>query len=187
MKISVGIPYYESDPGKREVLQRCVKSMAGKHDELIVLSGKQPSLSNAINQLLEMMSGQYLIICNDDVILTKGKLDDLCNPNAIMSPMVNGNQHIKLFHAHMWCMPRWAYNRVGPQFEGYDGFYYDDSDYWMKIIGEGIEIKMSDKVNIDHPSPGRTLGTYGDNGERMANNRNLFISRWGLDAVKMVE
>lgn len=184
-KLSVGVPYYESDPDKREVLNKCLSSFTGHYDELIVLAGKQPTLARAINILLETMTGDFLIICNDDVELTKGSLRDLMVPNKVVSPLVNGAK-TKLFHAHLWCMPRNVYEAVGPMYEGYDGFYFDDSDYWMKIEGAGFEIVRNENVDIAHREPGRTLGTYAGNDERMRKNREIFISRWGRDNLARV-
>ena len=186
MKLTVGIPYYESDPEKRHVLNACLNSFTGHYDELIVLSGKQPTLARAINMLMERSTADYILICNDDVILNKGSLYDLCDPEHVVSPLVNGMQS-KLFHAHMFCMPRKIYEKVGPQFEGYDGFYYDDSDYWMKIEAAGFKIVTNKDVDIIHNHPGRTLHTYGDNSQRIAKNRQIFIDRWGVDNVNRIE
>ncbi len=52
-KIGVGIPYYESDLGRRQVLNDCITSLTGHYDQLFVLAGKQPTLSRAINILME--------------------------------------------------------------------------------------------------------------------------------------
>ena len=53
MKLSVCIPYYESHPEKRELLDKCVASLKGQ-DEIIVLAGKQKSLAVAINILFKI-------------------------------------------------------------------------------------------------------------------------------------
>ena len=187
-KLGVGIPYYESDLGKREILKDCVNSFTGHYDELLVLSGKQPTLARAINILMAKLAqdNEYIIICNDDVILDGGSLRDLCDPNHVVSPYVNGMQS-KLFHSHLFCIPTKLYHKVGKQFEGYDGFYYDDSDYWMKIEAKGIEIITNKRVNIIHKHPGRTLGTYPGNDKRMEHNKRIFLDRWGQDNLNKIQ
>lgn len=185
--IVVGIPYYESDPGKREILNRCVSSLKGQ-DQVIVLAGRQPTLARAINMLYAMgfgMGADHMIICNDDIILDQGDLTMLCS-DGVVSPYVNRSK-MKDFHAHMWGISKEAYATVGDYFEGYDLFYYDDSDYWMQILSKGVSLTTNPDINISHPEPGRTLATFSNNHERMQHNREIFISRWGSDNLSRIE
>lgn len=186
--IVVGIPYLETDEGKREVLRRCVASLKGQ-DQVIILSGKTPTLARAINMLMEMgfsMGADYMIITNDDVELVQGSLKELCIADVVTSPLVNGKKN-KLFHAHMFGISRSVYEKVGPQYEGYDGFYFDDSDYWMMIEKAGYEVRRVESVNILHPEPGRTLRRVEGHHLKMANNRGIFVKRWGFDNLQRVE
>jgi len=184
-KISLIIPYYEVDPEKRDVLAKCVNSMAGQYDELIVVDEKADNLSYKINKGLRRAKGDWLIVCNDDIELEKGTLRDLCVKKVVTCPLVNGNL-LKLFHGHMFCMNRLVYAEVGPMFEGYKKFYFDDSDYWMQIEAKGFGIQTISKVNIKHEHPGRTIHKLNTGVNVEDENREIFLKRWGDQAYRRV-
>lgn len=184
MKISLVIPHLEVNEEKREILKKCLDSMAGQYNELIVIAEKMDNLSEKINLGVGKTSGDFIVVCNDDITMFKGTLDDLCDPENVTVPKVIGGLD-KLFHGHMWCMPRSIYKDVGPQWEGYDGFYYDDSDYWMKIEAKGYKIVKREDVVILHPNPATTLSQLPKEG-RENTNRNRFVERWGKDALRRI-
>jgi glycosyltransferase involved in cell wall biosynthesis len=179
MKISLVIPYYEVDESKKVVLQACLNSLKGQYDELIIISDKISNLSRKINKGLLLSTGDYIVVCNDDIILEKGTLKDTCLENYVVSPYVNGGVE-KLFHAHMWTIPRKVLAEVGLMSEDYEGFYYDDSDYWMQIESKGFQIKQLENVDIIHSHPARTLSKLGKPG-LTDYNKDLFIKTWGLE------
>ena len=181
MQISVVIPTLRTD---ETVLQRAIDSMKGQYDELIVIDDKIENLSRKINKGILQSKGDYIVVCNDDIILQKGTLKDTCLENYVVTPYVNGGVE-KLFHAHMWTMPRKVLASVGLMSEEYDGFYYDDSDYWMQIEARGFKIKQLPEVNIIHIHPGRTLNTLRKE-NREHNNRGLFIKKWGMDNFRRI-
>ena len=179
MKISVVIPYYEVDESKKEVLKKAVDSMKGQYDELIVIPDKISNLSRKINKGLLMSTGDFIVVCNDDIVMDKGTLKDTCLEGKVVTPLVNGRSE-KLFHAHMWTFSRRVLAEVGLMSEDYQGFYYDDSDYWMQIESKGFRIVQLDNVNIIHEHPARTLSKLGKPGQTEYNSR-LFINRWGVE------
>lgn len=178
MKISVVIPHYEIDPSYRAVLDRCIESIKGQYDELIVIEDKIDNLSRKINKGILLSTGDYIMVCNNDIILEKGALKDMCLENYVITPYVNDRVE-KLFHAHMWVYSRKVLAQVGLMSEEYEGFYYDDSDYWMQIESRGVKIKQLDSVNIIHSHPARTLSKLKADSEA---NKQLFIKKWGLDS-----
>ena len=185
MKISLVIPYLETDISKREVLSKCLESMAGQYSELIVIADEIDNLSEKINLGISKSSGDYIVVSNDDLTLLKGTLDDLCDPDRVTVPKVVFGLD-KLFHGHIWCMPRKIYEDVGPMYEGYDRFYYDDSDYWMSIEAKGYEIIKREDVVVVHPRPATTFSKLYKKG-RIEANKKIFIERWGADAHRRVE
>lgn len=178
MKISVVIPHYEIDSSFRKVLNDCIASMKGQYYELIVVEDKIDNLSRKINKGILLTTGDWIVVCNNDIILDKGTLKDTCNMKYVVTPYVNERVE-KLFHAHMWTMHRTTLARVGLMSEEYKGFYFDDSDYWMQIEHRGIEIKQLENVNIKHDHPARTLSRLGKD-TRMEYNKELFINKWGV-------
>lgn len=166
-------------------LEECIDSLKGEYDELVIIDDKIDNLAKKINKGLEQATGDFLIVSNDDITLEWGHLRYLCEEGIVASPAVNKG-YLKDFHAHMFCLPRGVYEDVGGYFEGYDGFYYDDSDYWMKLLDKGYTPKIVSRININHNHPGSTLGTFSGNDKRMENNRRIFVERWGEDALKTV-
>lgn len=183
MKISLVIPSYYFDD-KREIISSCLDSMVGQYDELIIIAEKTDNLAHKINMGMNKASGDFIIVCNDDIKLFKGTLLELCDPNYVTVPKVIGGID-KLFHGHFWCMPRKIYEDVGPMWEGYDGFYFDDSDYWMSIEAKGYQVSKREDVVILHDHPATTLSKLSKSG-REETNRNRFVERWGLDALRRI-
>jgi len=184
MKISVVIPYYEVDELKKEVLEKAVNSMKGQYDELIIVDDKINNLSRKINKGLLLSTGDFIVVCNDDIVLDKGTIKDTCLEGLVVTPLVNDRSE-KLFHAHMWTFSRKVLAEVGLMSEDYQGFYYDDSDYWMQIEARGFKIKQLENVNIIHSHPARTLSKLGKPGQTEY-NRNLFIKRWGIESYNRI-
>jgi hypothetical protein len=183
MSISLVIPYYHSDDEKPGVLCGAVSSMVQYADEVIIVSETSDNLAKKINKGMKKASGDFIVVTNDDVTLVKGTLQDLCVPGYVTTPLINGGA-VKLFHGHAWCMPRNIYKKVGGIYEGYDGFYYDDSDYWMSIEKAGFEI-IRTEVNMNHPLAARTIGKL-TKANRDDVNRQIFIDRWGEQALAKV-
>ena len=71
-KLSVVIPYYEIDSGKRDVLKRCIDSIKGQYDELILVWNQGAGFVPAVNKGYELASGDFIALVCDDVVLKKG-------------------------------------------------------------------------------------------------------------------
>ncbi len=164
-------------------LQKALDSMEGMYDQLIIIDEKMDNLGKKINKGLDAATGDYIIVANDDIVLNKGTLKDLCDPDYVTNPDVNGVRPFKVFHAHMSCFPRWVIKDESVRWpEDYDGWYYDDSDVWMQMINKCITPIHCHEVNIMHEHPGTTIG-LSNNTERLKNNRELFIKKWGVQAL----
>ena len=178
-KIVVAIPYWESDPGKRQVLYDCVNSLKG-YDQLLVLAGRQSSLPLAWNMCLEMgfgMGADFVILSNDDVILDKGNLMNLCVSDAVLSPRVN-NGVFKIFHAHMFALPKKIYEKIG-KFDERFKVYWADTDYAKRMVDAGVNVGISDNVNVLHKHPARTIGSLGGITEQ--HDKEEFVKKWGRE------
>lgn len=174
------MPYWESKPEKRQVLLDCLNSFQGQQDEIIVLAGKQPSLPNAWNQCVDLafgMGADFVIVSNDDVILDKGSLKDLCVSGHIFSPTVN-NGVFKVFHAHIWAMDRIVWEKVG-KFDEKFNLYWSDTDWIARAKQAGIPIDVNFNVNVKHLDPGQTMRAYPSNMEIA--DREYFIEKWGRE------
>jgi len=184
MSISLIIPTLEVDEGKKEILARCIRSFEGQYNELIIIPDKDISLAQKINKGLKQAKGDYLIVSNDDVIARSGELRQLCVPGEVHSPVVHGGID-KTFHGHMWCLPREVYEQVGGYDESCPGVYYQDSEFWVRLILAGIPVVKNESVHIDHPEPGRTLKHLANNNNDLC--RDWFVSKHGKGYLPLVE
>jgi len=181
-KVSLIIPTLRVN----NMVDRCIESFKGQYDELIVVDDKAGSLAYKQNKGLRMATGDFLIVCNDDVVVDKGKLKDLCIDGQVTSPLVNGGV-FKVFHGHMFCLPRNIYAEVGGFDESYHGLYAIDSDLWYRLHIAGYPPQIVDNVDIDHRHPASTIKTL-DQKQRDSNEAiNWFVSKWGEQARRIVK
>lgn len=178
-------------------LEKCIASLEGQYEQLIVVDDQIDNLGKKINKGLEQATCDFIAVSNDDVELAEGSIRDLCKPNAVVSPKVIGGLD-KLFHAHFWVMPRRVYNAAtGPHkdfsdykkpgyYEGFEKFYWDDCDYNMKLRNAGFIPEKNESVVVRHDHPGWTLGTFKGNGKAQDHNEQIFVSRWGAEAKALV-
>jgi len=175
--ITVAIPYFESDSGKREILNRCVRSLKGQ-DNIFILAGKQASLPLAWNICLELafgMGSDFVILSNDDIELDKGTLDMLCDEDAIVSPTVNNGVY-KIFHAHIFSYPKKIYEKIGKFDERFE-IYWADTDLAKRFVDAGIDVRINEAVNVKHPEGARTLKHY--HGTTEFSDEMRFKEKWG--------
>lgn len=177
MKLVVTIPYFESDPGKRDVLQRCLNSIY-KEAPVLVLAGKEAGFPHAVNKCLDTgfaMGADFVIVSNDDIVLNEGHFLDLCEEDKVVSPTVNG-WVFKTFHAHLFCLPKTVWEKIGRWDERFT-IYWADTDYAVRMKQAGIEVKINNSVDIYHPESKRTLKSYPSQIEQ--EDKEKFIEKWG--------
>lgn len=163
-------------------LEKCIKSLEGEYDELVIVDDDVENLSTKINMGINRSTHDYIIVSNDDIELESGHLKDLCGDTVISPEVIDGLT--KAFHAHMWCIPRWIYKKIGPMHEGYHIARYDDSDYWMTMLNNDIVPIINHEVRVWHKHPASTLKTFKIDDSY---NRQHFIDRWGYPALSVVE
>lgn len=175
-KISIIIPYMESDPGKPAVLERLLDSLVGA-DEIIVVENWKAGYAVPINFGLSQASGDYLLVLNDDLVLTQGELSELCDPDAVTSPTIDNG--VQPFWGCAFMIPRWVYEKVGGLDERYRVSYFDDDDYINELRKAGIPMRCKTTVNFHNADGGgRTLHTFSDHNEFFEENKQRFIEKW---------
>lgn len=165
------------DEAKYEVLERCLDSLKGA-DEILVIDNWKSGYSVPINYGLSQATGDYLIVMNDDLILSSGSLDQLCDPEAVISPTIDGRE--QPFWGCAFCIPRWVYEKVGGLDERYRISFYDDDDYINILRQANIPMKSQPLVKmLNQAGGGRTLHQFPDHNEFFAENRERYKARWG--------
>ena len=175
--ISVVIPYYEVDEGKREVLKKCTNSLKG-HDETIIVWNDKMGYAPAINRGVENTRGDFVVVMNDDVYLKEGDLTMLCKKGYVTSPSYNGKTY-KYLWGSCFCMPMDIWKLVGGMDERYTISYFDDDHLIMALKSHGIPFKAVPEVVFGHDNPGRTLEQMPERNEFFESNKLKFIEKWG--------
>jgi O-antigen biosynthesis protein len=145
--ISVIIPHWGMDDELNAALKRCVNSLEG-HDELVLVINDGIGFGPAVNQGLSLANGDYLIIVNNDTILESGNLADLCDPEAVTVPQMKGQ--IDNNPRAFYCMPRWVYEKVGGYDERFTYGYFEDDDLMRRWIDAEVPIRTVPSVHVDH-------------------------------------
>jgi glycosyltransferase involved in cell wall biosynthesis len=166
-------------------LERCIESFKGQYDELIVVDDKDKSLAFKQNKAMRLATGDFLIVSNDDVISDTGTLSDLCREGAVLSPRVNGGI-FKVFHGHMFCLPRKIYAECGGFDESYPGVYYIDAELWYRLKQLGYDPGIQDSMNVIHDHPATTIKTLDSKQTSMSEGESWFVSKWGRGALHEV-
>lgn len=176
-KISVIIPYMETDDTKHLVLERLLDSLH-EYTEIIVVENWKEGYAVPINFGLSESSGDYLVVMNDDLVLRNGTLQDLVDPNFVTSPLIDGKA--QPFWGCCFCIPAWVYNKIGGLDERYRISYFDDDDYINELRKAEVPMKSVSTVNFENvDGGGRTLHTFPDHQEFFEENKKLFIEKWG--------
>lgn len=177
-KVSVIIPYYEADPDKPAVLKRLTDSLVGA-DEIIVVWNDKMGYAKPINKGLNIAHGDFLMVLNDDLKMDPGgDLHNLCDPNFVTSPTVDGNE--QPFWGCAFMMPRWVFEQTGGLDERYRISYFDDDDFINELRKNDIPMKCMPFVNFwNVDGGGRTLHTFPDHNEFFEENKQRFIEKWG--------
>jgi GT2 family glycosyltransferase len=121
------------------------------------------------------MGADYAVISNDDIELDRGTLDMLAMPDAVVSPMVN-NGVFKVFHAHIFCLPKTVWEKIGPFDERFEA-YWADTDYAKRMKDAGIDVHINPEVNVKHPEAARTLKHFKGSTEKP--DEAKFREKWG--------
>lgn len=183
MTLSVVIPHVPMSPEHDAMLKRCISSLRG-HDELIVIANDRIGFAPAVNVGLRTATGDYIAICNNDIELVEGDLKDLCKPEVVCSPVLNGDKQI--FWGCLFVVPRAVYEAVGDLDERFIKGYFEDDDYIIRVKRAGFDLACVESVQITSKG-GQTMQHIGGMHEAFAANRQRFVEKWGALPEEMPE
>lgn len=175
--ISVVISCYIVDGEVPKLLKRCVASLR-EYDEIVIYSHKGGfGFAESWNLAAELAHGDYLIFIGCTNILISGSLSDLCVPDTVTSPLVNGNS--QEFWGFVFCMPRNIYEKHGLYDMVYnEGSHMEDEDLWNRLKSNNVMLKSISTVNFSHEIDGKSISKTPSVNDRISKNRNIFNERW---------
>jgi GT2 family glycosyltransferase len=175
-KLSLVIPHWPLRPEHDELLNKCVKSIDA--DEKLIIVNEGTGMGKAINKGLELSTGDYIIVSNNDCELISGDIRDMCDPGFITLPFQMPGQ-LDLPRA-FYCLPRWIYQRVGGYDERFGIGYFEDDDLIKRWQEAGIKFRQIQSINVSH-NPGTTLNTLHNRTEVFEENKKKFQEKWHED------
>jgi GT2 family glycosyltransferase len=173
MDISVIIPHYPFSRDIDNKLQRCVDSLSG-YDELLIIVNEGTGFAKAVNQGLKLAKGEYLMVVNNDIEWRSGNLKDLCIEDVVTSPTVNGAS--QPFWGSFFCIPRKVYEKIGGLDEQFEMGYYEDEDYIKRL--EQASIPMLSMACDIWTLGGSTMDNLVGRDEILKENRVKFEAKW---------
>jgi GT2 family glycosyltransferase len=163
-------------PGKAEILKNYMETVRGV-DETIIVANDKMGYGWACNRGAELASGDYFIISNDDILLTKGTFRSLPDPASVVVPLIEPEPR-DYEPRCFFCIPRWAWEKIGGFDERFEVGYFEDDDMILRLKQESIPVTINYQVEIHHiDGGGTTLKQYGET-ELMEANRARFEEKW---------
>ena len=164
-------------PGSEEALERCLHSLKGQYDELILVINDGIGFGAAVNRGLKWASGDFLLIVNNDTVLRKGKLKDLFLNDRVTVPLIQGQPDWK--PRCFYCMPRSVYEKVGGYDERFEIGYFEDDDLIKRWELAKISIEQVKAIEVIHQDGGGlTIKQLGEE-ENFNRNKTRFQEKWG--------
>jgi GT2 family glycosyltransferase len=184
MKLSVVISSYFIDDQKPGILHKTIESMQGADEILaLVTHPKAPmSFAESHNKIASIASGDYIMVIGDNFIC-QGNLKDLCVPDTITVPQINGIAYPGEWMM-VYCMPRVAYEEIGLYDEIFKhGSHWEDTDLWRRARNSRFPVRGINTVNVIKPSNGRTIGRLPEWLDRIEINKKAYIEKWGDETL----
>lgn len=178
--ISCVVPHYPITPDHDKALKRCVNSIRGA-DEKIIVVNKGMGFGPASNLGVSLAKGDFIAIINNDIICDDWPMHVLTEPNAVTFPIVN-NQ-IQEFSGAFLVFPRWIIDELGGQVydERFQIGYWEDVDLWTRL--KELNIPFFQKpFHVSHPEPGMTMKFMPSDTDFV--NRQIYLEKWGSLPLK---
>lgn len=180
--ISALVSSYWIDDKKPEILKKCLDSLEGADEILSLVTHKKSPLgfADAWNRLATLARGDYLIFIGDNNSLTKGDLKDLCVPDTVTSPLINGRG--QEFWGMVFCMPREVYEKIGLYDMVFNnGSHWEDTDLWRRIKRSGTPLISVPIVEFRRSCGGRTIDADPSSNYKKSINAEIFKRKWNED------
>ena len=129
------------------LLDRCVATLRG-HDELLIIVNDGIGYGPAVNRGLRLAHGDFLLIANNDTAVLAGDVSDLCDPEAVTVPKIDGQ--VDRLPRAFFCLPRWVYEEVGGFDERFHMGYFEDDDLIKRLEVHGVPVRPVDSVHVSH-------------------------------------
>jgi GT2 family glycosyltransferase len=179
--LSVVIPHWPMDGELDDALRRCVASLPGNCEKIVVVNDGTGFARN-VNVGLRLATASYVAVTGNDTMLVEGDVYALCVPGTVTSPAVDGKPGIEPggFHGAFWVAPRAVLDRVGLLDERFEGAFFEDDDFLARLRQAGVPTKEVPSVRVESRRIGLTMSKIPQQADAwyQANERR-FREKWG--------
>jgi GT2 family glycosyltransferase len=181
VKLSAVVPHWPLDDEVNEALHRCLASLPDDCEKLVIVNDGTGFARN-VNLGLRLASGDFVAVLGNDTRVVEGDVYDLCVPDAVASPVVDGKAGIEPggFHGAFWVAPRGVIERVGLLDEQFEGAFFEDDDYLERLRQAGVPTVQVASVRVESRRIGLTMSKLPEQAEAWyAANERRFTEKWG--------
>jgi glycosyltransferase involved in cell wall biosynthesis len=183
--LSIVIPHWPLDDEVDIALQRCVASLPVECEKIIVVNDGT-GFGRNVNIGLRLARSDYVAVVNNDAHVIEGDVQDLCIPETVTSPFVIGEfpgiaPPIEPggFHGCFWVAPREVLDRVGLFDDRFEGAFWEDDDFLLRLREAAVPTRRIDSVRAKHRG-GLTMLKMGEQARVWyAQNERRFEEKWG--------
>lgn len=148
--LSVVIPHWPLDEETDEALRLCVSSFPPECERIVVVNDGTGYGRN-VNVGLRLATGKYVAVVN--------------KPGG--------------FHGSFWVVPRDVLDRVGTLDERFEGAYWEDDDFLLRVHKAGIPTRQVGSVRVKHRG-GLTTVKIPEHRSWLDANERRFEEKWGF-------
>lgn len=162
-KVSVIIPYVPIDEDTSAMTMECVQSFEKtinlEFDEIIeVMDSERKGNAWAWNEGAKRAKGDILLFSDNDIVAIEWRdkmVDSLADFQVVFPQVFNLKTGELQNHlaGECWMITKEAFNRLGGIDESY-GSYFEDTDFFMKVMQEGGRLGVSPGTLVTHRSQG---------------------------------
>jgi glycosyltransferase involved in cell wall biosynthesis len=181
MRLSIVVPHWPMDAEVDEALRACLDSLPGDCEKLVILNDGTGFARN-VNVGLRLARGDFIAVVTNDTRVIEGNVHDLCVPGRVTSPIVLEKPGVEPggFHGAFWVAPREVIERVGPLDERFEGAFFEDDDYLVRLEHADIPREQVTTVRVVSRRIGLTMSKVPDQADSWyAANERRFEEKWG--------
>lgn len=187
--ISLIIPAYHVSEELEAMTRRCLDSLKGRPDEVILeIDKKGDGYTKTTNKGLQKAKGDILIVGNNDLTFHDGWLEELLFPLQLgydLSTIWTSDQDYNLEDrieneakfGSLFAMTRKLYEDVGDLDERFKG-YFVDTDYRRRVLENGYRIGKNLSAVVEHQAKA-TYSLVDPDDFEFQRARVLFEIKWG--------
>lgn len=179
MKLSVLISSLWIDADKPTTLKVCLNSIENADEVIALVSPFNYRLgyADSWNRLATLATGDFILFMGDNCRIESGNIKDLCVPNVVTSPLLNGKEQD--FWGSVFCMPKEIYKKIGLYDMDYnEGCHYEDEDLRNRLSKNNITMMSINTVNVVKSLGGRTIDRIPGSDSKKGLNREIYNRKW---------